>query len=211
MPASTYTAAPPRALSRLSNTSSPWSAHLQEQWLENEDIFDTPAVRALVGATVEPLRDHGIDTVALERRDGGIHELANLGRIEDILAGKPPRAVVLAGSELAFHQLHKARGRTPVHLDTRVEILDSARVGARAHRELGGKHAHLARARAVNRRAAPGTITPITGTSNVCCASASPAAVAVLQAMTITLTSCRASHSPTCRTNERTSSSERVP
>ena len=29
-------------------------AHLQEQWLENEDIFDTPAVRALVGATVEP-------------------------------------------------------------------------------------------------------------------------------------------------------------
>ena len=37
-------------------------AHLQEQWLENEDIFDTPAVRALVGATVEPLRDHGIDT-----------------------------------------------------------------------------------------------------------------------------------------------------
>ena len=41
------------------------SAHLQEQWLENEDIFDTPAVRALVGATVEPLRDHGIDTVVL--------------------------------------------------------------------------------------------------------------------------------------------------
>ena len=40
-------------------------AHLQEQWLENEDIFDTPAVRALVGATVEPLRDHGIDTVVL--------------------------------------------------------------------------------------------------------------------------------------------------
>lgn len=35
-------------------------AHLQEQWLENEDIFDTPAVRALVGATVEPLRDHGV-------------------------------------------------------------------------------------------------------------------------------------------------------
>ncbi|MFR3878381.1 MAG: glutamate racemase [Collinsella sp.] len=40
-------------------------AHLQEQWLENEDIFDTPAVRALVGATVELLRDHGIDTVVL--------------------------------------------------------------------------------------------------------------------------------------------------
>lgn len=40
-------------------------AHLQEQWLENEDIFDTPAVRALVGATVEPLRDRGIDTVVL--------------------------------------------------------------------------------------------------------------------------------------------------
>ena len=40
-------------------------AHLQEQWLENEDIFDTPAVRALVGATVEPLHDRGIDTVVL--------------------------------------------------------------------------------------------------------------------------------------------------
>ena len=30
-------------------------AHLQEQWLENEDIFDTPAVRALVNATHFPL------------------------------------------------------------------------------------------------------------------------------------------------------------
>ena len=40
-------------------------AHLQEQWLENEDIFDTPAVRALVNATVEPLHDRGIDTVVL--------------------------------------------------------------------------------------------------------------------------------------------------
>lgn len=40
-------------------------AHLQEQWLENDDIFDTPQVRSLVGATVEPLLGHGIDTVVL--------------------------------------------------------------------------------------------------------------------------------------------------
>ena len=40
-------------------------AHLQEQWLENDDIFDTSQVRSLVGATVEPLLGHGIDTVVL--------------------------------------------------------------------------------------------------------------------------------------------------
>lgn len=40
-------------------------AHLNEQWLENEDIFDTPAVRGLVDATVEPLRGRNVDTVVL--------------------------------------------------------------------------------------------------------------------------------------------------
>ena len=58
---------------------------------------------------------------------------------------------------------------------------------------------------------APGTITPMTGTLNVCCARWSAAAVAVLQAITITLTFCRVSQLPTCNTNERTSASERVP
>ena len=52
-------------------------AHLQEQWLENEDIFDTPAVRALVGATVEPLRDHGIDTVVAHALGPGVRVVSS--------------------------------------------------------------------------------------------------------------------------------------
>ncbi len=40
-------------------------AHLQERWLEDEDIFDTPEVRDCVHEVVEPLRRHGIDTVVL--------------------------------------------------------------------------------------------------------------------------------------------------
>lgn len=40
-------------------------AHLQERWLEDEDIFDTPEVRATVRQVVEPLKGHNIDTVVL--------------------------------------------------------------------------------------------------------------------------------------------------
>lgn len=40
-------------------------AHLQERWLEDEDIFDTPEVRTTVRQVVEPLRGHNIDTVVL--------------------------------------------------------------------------------------------------------------------------------------------------
>ncbi len=40
-------------------------AHLQERWLEDEDIFDTPDVRACVREVVEPLHGRGIDTVVL--------------------------------------------------------------------------------------------------------------------------------------------------
>ena len=40
-------------------------AHLQERWLEDEDIFDTPEVRATVRQVVAPLKGHNIDTVVL--------------------------------------------------------------------------------------------------------------------------------------------------
>ena len=40
-------------------------AHLQERWLEDEDIFDTPEVRAVVRQVVAPLKGHNIDTVVL--------------------------------------------------------------------------------------------------------------------------------------------------
>ena len=40
-------------------------AHLQERWLEDEDIFDTPEVRSCVREVVEPLHGRGIDTVVL--------------------------------------------------------------------------------------------------------------------------------------------------
>ncbi len=40
-------------------------AHLQERWLEDEDIFDTPGVRSCVREVVEPLHGRGIDTVVL--------------------------------------------------------------------------------------------------------------------------------------------------
>lgn len=40
-------------------------AHLQERWLEDEDIFDTPEVRTTVRQVVAPLKGHNIDTVVL--------------------------------------------------------------------------------------------------------------------------------------------------
>ncbi|MDY2777362.1 MAG: glutamate racemase [Collinsella sp.] len=40
-------------------------AHLQEKWLQNGDIFDTPEIRAEVARTVKPLEDSDIDTVVL--------------------------------------------------------------------------------------------------------------------------------------------------
>ena len=40
-------------------------AHLQERWLEDGDVFDTPEVREHVAATIEPLRLGHVDTVVL--------------------------------------------------------------------------------------------------------------------------------------------------
>ena len=40
-------------------------AHLQERWLENGDIFDTPEIRREVGQVILPLSNPGVDTVVL--------------------------------------------------------------------------------------------------------------------------------------------------
>lgn len=40
-------------------------AHLQERWLEDGDIFDTPEVRSAVGEVTAPLHDRNVDTVVL--------------------------------------------------------------------------------------------------------------------------------------------------
>lgn len=40
-------------------------AHLQERWLENGDIFDTPEIRAEVARTLEPITESDVDTVVL--------------------------------------------------------------------------------------------------------------------------------------------------
>ncbi len=58
---------------------------------------------------------------------------------------------------------------------------------------------------------APGTMTPMTGTPKVRCASCRPAAVAVLQAMTTSFTLRCASHAPIWRTKVRISLGSRTP
>lgn len=40
-------------------------AHLQERWLDEGDIFDTPEIRAEVARTLNPPFDKGVDTVVL--------------------------------------------------------------------------------------------------------------------------------------------------
>ncbi|HJG36602.1 glutamate racemase [Enorma phocaeensis] len=40
-------------------------AHLQERWLENGDIFDTPEIRAEVARTLAPITGSDVDTVVL--------------------------------------------------------------------------------------------------------------------------------------------------
>ena len=58
---------------------------------------------------------------------------------------------------------------------------------------------------------APGSTTPMTGTGNVLCACANPAAVAVLQAMTTIFTPRSTSQPPICCTKSSTSCSVRGP
>ena len=55
-----------------------------------------------------------------------------------------------ARGKLALDHLDEARGRAAVHIDARIQVLDSARVRARPNRKVGGQHAHAARTRAVN-------------------------------------------------------------
>ena len=58
---------------------------------------------------------------------------------------------------------------------------------------------------------APGSITPMTGTDSVRCRACRPAAVAVLHAMTMSLTLWDSNQAPTCSTNLRTSPWSRGP
>ena len=46
--------------------------------------------------------------------------------------------------------LDKTRGGTSVHVHTRIQILDGARVGAGSNGERRGEHANLARARGID-------------------------------------------------------------
>ena len=57
-----------------------------------------------------------------------------------------------ARGELVLDDLDKARGRTAIYVNTGIQVLNGTRVGARANGEVGGEHAHAARAGAVDCR-----------------------------------------------------------
>lgn len=73
-------------------------AHLQERWLEDEDIFDTPVVRALVGEVTSPLREHNVDTVVL----GCTHFPLLVGPIRHALG---PQVRVVSSAEETTREL----------------------------------------------------------------------------------------------------------
>ena len=73
-------------------------AHLQERWLEDEDIFDTPEVRAVVRQVVAPLKGHNIDTVVL----GGTHFPLLVGPIRHELG---PNIRVVSSAEETTREL----------------------------------------------------------------------------------------------------------
>ena len=73
-------------------------AHLQERWLEDEDIFDTPEVRAVVRQVVAPLKGHNIDTVVL----GCTHFPLRVGAIRPELG---PNIRVVSSAEETTREL----------------------------------------------------------------------------------------------------------
>ena len=95
---------------------------------------------------------HGIDTVVAQRLNRGTHQRTHGRRIEDVLVLKPLFLQMCTRGELVFDNLDKARGRTAVYIDAGIQVLNGARVGARANGEVGGEHAHATRAGAVDRR-----------------------------------------------------------
>ena len=83
-------------------------AHLQERWLEDEDIFDTPEVRATVRQVVAPLKGHNIDTVVL----GCTHFPLLVGPIRHELG--PNIRVVSSAEETTRGLVDGRRGREPL-------------------------------------------------------------------------------------------------
>ena len=93
---------------------------------------------------------HGIDATIVQRLDCGANQRANGWRIKNILVLEPLLLQMRARGELVLDDLDKARSRAAIHIDTSIQILDGARVGARANGEIGGEHAHATRTRAVD-------------------------------------------------------------
>ncbi len=83
-------------------------------------------------------------------RERALDLYAILERVEDVPILQPALLQVGASSELMLDDLDKTWGGTSVHIHTRIQILDGARVGAGSNGERRGEHAHLARARGVD-------------------------------------------------------------
>ena len=79
-------------------------AHLQERWLDGQDIFDTPAIRAEVAATLKPIEGHDIDTVVL----GCTHFPLLVGPIRAALG---PGVRVVSSAEETTRELTEMLGR----------------------------------------------------------------------------------------------------
>ena len=86
-------------------------AHLQEQWLENGDIFDTPETRAEVARTIKPLEDAAIDTVVL----GCTHFPLLAGPIRNALG--PGVRVVSSAEETTYELADILRRRDQLATD----------------------------------------------------------------------------------------------
>ena len=86
-------------------------AHLQEQWLENGDIFDTPVTRAEVARTIKPLEDAAIDTVVL----GCTHFPLLAGPIRNALG--PGVRVVSSAEETTYELADILRRRDQLATD----------------------------------------------------------------------------------------------
>ena len=99
---------------------------------------------------VRTAEHHGIDATIVQWLDCGVDQRANGWRIKNILVLEPLLLQMRARGELVLDNLDKARGRAAIHVHAGIQVLDGARVGARADGEVGGEHAHTARAGAVD-------------------------------------------------------------
>ena len=95
-------------------------------------------------------QNDGVDIDIAQRRGDLAHDPPDLGRVEHVLVLEPALLKMRAGRKLVLHDLDKTGGGASVDVDTRIEVLDRARVCAGPDGEVGGEHAHLARARGVD-------------------------------------------------------------